>query len=194
MTTPPKFHEQTLDLEHEEFCDQLKKMAHEGISGVELTTLVREVMEDRNEQRVQSLLNQWGKDVVYDILQWGMFWQYPGIEIALPYFNTLTTKQQKQLAYEAVSEGYAQVLEQSLPILTIDDQCNLIDQTFEFFPEMAQMIYKACDPPKVIEAMNNNNQNQAAQWLFDLYRPVHEKQMLEKATFGVGVQQPRNKI
>lgn len=187
-------HEQPVDTEHQEFCDQLKKLASDVISGVELTALVREVMEDRNEQRVQCLLDQWGKDVAYDILQWGMFWQYPGVEIALPYSNSLTIKQQKQLAYEAVAEGYTEVLEHCLPILTVEDQCALIDQSFEFFPEMAQMIYQSCDPPKVIEALQEKGHHHAAQWLFDLYRPVHEKQMLEEATAGVGVQQHRSKI
>lgn len=194
MSAPSKFHEQIIDLEHQEFCDQLKKLSHEGISGVELTALVREVMEDREEKRVQGLLDQFGKDVVYDIIQWGMFWQYPGVEIALPYFNTLTEKQQKKLAHEAVAEGYSEVLEQALPVLNVEDHCAIIEQTFQLFPEMAQMVYQSCDPPTVIEALKANKQHEAAQWLFDMYRPVHEKQVLEKATAGSGVRKERNKI
>lgn len=194
MSTPSNFSERPVDLEYQEFCDQLKKLADDGIGGDELTVLVREVMEDRDERRVQGLLDQWGKDVAYNILQWGMFWQYPGVEIALPYFHTLTQKQQRKLAYEAVSEGYTEVLEQALPILTIDDQCIIIDQTFELFPKMAQMVYKSCDPPKVIEALKIKERHEAAQWLFDLHRPVHEKQILEEVTAGNGAQKARNKI
>jgi len=194
MTTPSNFSEQPIDLEHQEFCDQLKKFADEGISQEDLTALVREVMEDRDEKRVKSLLDQWGKDVAYDILQWGMFWQYPGVEITLAYFHTLTQKQQRKLAYEAVAEGYTEVLEQSLPILTVDDQCIIIDQTFELYPEMAQMVYKSCDPPKVIEALKAKEHHGAAQWLFDVHRPVHEKQILEEVTAGNGAQKARHKI
>lgn len=169
-------------------------MKERGLTSVELTTLVREVMEDKDEERVKSLLAQWGKDVVYDIIQWGMFWQYPGVEIALPYFNTLTTQQQKTLAYEAVAEGYSEVLEYALPILNVEDHRAIIEQTFQIFPEMAQMVYQSCDPSKVIEALKANKQDEAAQWLFDMYRPVHEKQVLEDATKGIGQNNQRKKI
>lgn len=192
MTT--HLHEQPVDPEYQDFCDQLKKLADEGISGAELTALVREVLEDRDEQRVQGLLDQWGEEVVYDIIQWGMFWQYPGVEIALPYFHTLTTKQKQKLAYEAAAEGYTEVLEHCWPALHIDDQCIIIDQTYQWFPEIEQMIYKSCDPTMVIDALKAKEYHQAAEWLFELHRPVHEKQILQDATFGSGQNIQRKKI
>lgn len=193
MNTQAAFHH-AMSLEHEEFAQELKSLASLDMSDDDLTALVREVMGDADEQRIDIMLAQWGKDVAFEIMDWGMFWNCPGVTQALPYFQHLSEKQQKILVYRAVAEGQCTVLEQALPTLNGEDHWKIIGETFALCPQMAHLVYTCCDPVSVIKHLRVNGHNSAAEWVENLHRPAHEKQLLTAATALKGGSQQRKKI
>lgn len=193
MNNPAAFHH-AMSLEYEEFAEELKNLASLGLSDDALTALVREVMGDADEQRIDIMLAQWGKDVAFEVMDWGMFWNCPGVTQALPYFQHLSEKEQKILVYRAVAEGQCTVLEQALPILNGEDHWKIIGETFAWCPQMAHLVYTCCEPVSVIAHLSDNGDSAAAQWVENLYRPIHEKQLLTDATAFNGAPQQRKKI
>ena len=185
--------EQSLSLSGDAFAQTLQELASLGLEGDDLKRFLQRVMEDASRDQVEMLVQQWGKEVAFGVLDWGMFWQRC-IDPALLYFEQLSDEEQKDLVYQAAAEGYSCVVERGLPILNPKDHWTLINETFYIHPKIAQMVYACCDPVGVMENLRNNDLQAAAQWVEDMYRPVYEKGLLKEATAFTGRAVERKKI
>lgn len=185
--------EQSLSVTGDAFAQALQELASLGLEGNDLKRFLQRVMEDASCDQVEMLVQQWGKEVAFGVLDWGMFWQRC-IDPALPYFEQLSEKEQKGLVYQAAAEGYSCVVERGLPTLDPKDHWTLINETFYIHPKISQMVYACCDPVEVMKNLRNNDLQAAAQWVEDMHRPVHEKRLLEEATASTGRDVERKKI
>ena len=185
--------EQSLSVTGDAFAQTLQELASLGLEGDDLKRFLQRVMEDASCDQVEMLVQQWGKEVAFGVLDWGMFWQRC-IDPALPYFEQLSEKEQKSLVYQAAAEGYSCVVERGLPTLDPKDHWTLINETFYIHPKISQMVYACCDPVEVMKNLRNNDLQAAAQWVEDMHRPVHEKRLLEEATASTGRDVERKKI
>lgn len=184
--------EQSLNLSGEAFAQALQELSSLGVE-TNLGHFLGRVMEDASNNQIEMLVQQWGTDVAFGVMDWGMFWQRC-IDPALPYFEQLSDEEQKTLVYQAAAEGYVQVVKRGAPKLEVTDHCALISENYSIRPEVSQVVYASCNPVDVMEILRANGLQMAAQWVEDMHRPVYEKGLLEEATASTGRAVERKKI
>lgn len=164
------------DIHH--FMDEAQERS---FTDKERRAVVRTSMEYCSFEKATILLNAWGRDIVFDLVDMAMFWQNrAAVEAALPYIVQLPAVEVKKLALDAAVEGFTNVLNLITPFLDTEEQVMLMIEG-SHFDDVREAIYAICDKPQMIKRLMDHQRADLAQWVEDRYRPEYEQSLLTEA-------------
>lgn len=164
------------DIHH--FMDEAQERS---LTDKELRAVVCTSMEYCSFEKANIMLNCWGREIVFDLVDMGMFWQNrAAVEAALPYIVQLSPVERKKLALNAAVEGFTNVLEAITPFLDTDEHAVLMIEG-SHFDDVRESIYAICDKPQIIKCLMGYQRTDLAQWVEHRYRPEYEQSLLTEA-------------